>query len=261
MTDLIINSTVYRTDIESRLNQRRHKGGTNAVLSYLHNILGDDQFTDEYLDQIHPHLTTDEIDALAKFREDLAEAEAQQKIREEAREKARVEAEKARAQAQAKAAAIEARKITLLKLVEDSELFARVSADAKKNGWTVEHQVMLENLTVDQETRGNYIFGLNWRKVCHALGITHQELNRWVDDGTFPPADGVVDSYYFTSMSYSKPCVDAAWLPETIVAVKPMIEQWRADHKAKVKADQKEQARLRRQAKKNAEAVEGQASI
>jgi hypothetical protein len=76
-------------------------------------------------------------------------------------------------------------------------------------------------------------------------------------EDVFPPTDGVVDSY-FTSMSWSKPCVADAWLPETIAAVKPMIEQWRVDRKTTMKERQKEQARIRWQANKEAEAKEKQ---
>jgi hypothetical protein len=262
MANITINSNygspLVLTHIDSRLNKRRDNGaGHWGIIHYLQAVLGD-RFTTENLTLFYPHLTTDEIAALDKYmEEEPARLEKQRKLRAEteAREKALAEArEKAHAEAQA----IAKRKITLVKLVDDDSLLARVSKDAKKNGWSVEHQVMIENLTVDQETRGNYIFGLDWRMVCRALGITHQELNWWREERVFPSPDGLVDSYEFTSMSWSRSCVVDAWLPETVTTAKPMIEQWRADHKAKMKEHQKEQARIRRQAKKTAEAIEKQ---
>jgi hypothetical protein len=95
--------------------------------------LGHDHFdNDEYLEPFRPHLTTDEIMAIKKFREVLAQRKAQFEAQRKAWAEEQEKIEKARVEAKAKADAIAARKITLVKLVEDTELLTRVAKDAKK---------------------------------------------------------------------------------------------------------------------------------
>jgi hypothetical protein len=137
MTDLTIKNThgnpQILTNIENRLNQRRTGGGTDALVNYVYTQLGHDHFdNDEYLEPFRPHLTTDEIMAIKKFREVLAQRKAQFEAQRKAWAEEQEKIEKARVEAKAKADAIAARKITLVKLVEDTELLTRVAKDAKK---------------------------------------------------------------------------------------------------------------------------------
>jgi hypothetical protein len=81
--------------------------------------------------------------------------------------------------------------------------------------------------------------GYDWRGVTKALQCSRQELQRWQEDGKFPPPDGEVFSHTFTSMSRAYDHMADGWLPETIEKVKPLLETWRTEHKEKLKAERR----------------------
>jgi hypothetical protein len=90
------------------------------------------------------------------------------------------------------------------------------------------------------------IFGLSPREVVRNLGCSHAELKRWLwNDGKLPP-DGIVRSYYFTSMSRSRRCWDFGWFPETIEAAKTKIDGWRKEHKERQRKLKKEKTRIQK---------------
>lgn len=88
--------------------------------------------------------------------------------------------------------------------------------------------------------------GYDWRDVVEELECSRQELERWQEDGKFPPPDGLVLTHTFTSMSRAYDHMGDGWLPETIEKVKPHNEQWRAEHQVALKAKQKERRKRRK---------------
>ena len=67
------------------------------------------------------------------------------------------------------------------------------------------------------------------------LGCSRQELFRWIKEEKLP-YDGAVHTIRFSSMSWSYKTVEGGWKPETIEKMKPFVEEWRAEHKEKMKA-------------------------
>ncbi|MBO0756846.1 MAG: hypothetical protein J2P54_13380 [Bradyrhizobiaceae bacterium] len=59
-------------------------------------------------------------------------------------------------------------------------------------------------------------------KVRAALNCTQTELNRWADDGRFPP-DGEI-----LIVGLPKKVNARAWLPNTVEAAKAQIDEWRS---------------------------------
>jgi hypothetical protein len=86
------------------------------------------------------------------------------------------------------------------------------------------------------------MLGLDWRDAMAELRCTRPELDRWISEGRLP-YDGRVQTYAFSSMSRSYQTIEGGWRPETIAAVKPHVEEWRAEHDAQ----RKEKVRQRRQ--------------
>jgi hypothetical protein len=133
-------------------------------------------------------------------------------------------------------------------LAANDELRQRIYAEAARNGRTVEHQVALENINIEHTNKKSeiysgcdkaleglpYIFGLDKRKATGVLKCSYQELARWILEGKLP-YDGVVESYEFTSMRWTRDVITGAWLPETIAVARDNIESWRREHRQQQK--------------------------
>jgi hypothetical protein len=95
----------------------------------------------------------------------------------------------------------------------------------------------LSDTATDLEYLSEYenfiIGGLDERRVVEALSCTWPELRRWREDGRFPKTEGTVRSFEWRSAGkYTVPVIVEGWKPETIAALKPQVEIWRAEHKA-----------------------------